>query len=58
MENKDNDENKIQDPKDMLNYMLSDYLANDPLQRGDNKVSEVEMRFDHNNLVLSFLLCS
>ena len=33
MENKDNDENKIQDPKDMLNYMLSDYLANDPLQR-------------------------
>jgi len=52
MENKDN-ENKIQDPKDMLNYMLSDYLANNPLQRKDNKVSEVEMRFGNKNNSIS-----
>ena len=33
--------------------MLSDYLANDPLQKGDNKVSEVEMRFGNKNNSIS-----
>ena len=40
MENKEDTEDKVQNPKELLNYMLSDYLANDPLHRKDNKVSE------------------
>ena len=53
MENKEETENKVQNPKELLNYMLSDYLANDPLHRKDNKVSEVEMRFGNRNKSIS-----
>lgn len=53
MENKEETENKVQNPKELLNYMLSDYLANDPLHRKDNKVSEVEMRFGNRHKSIS-----
>ena len=53
MENKEDTEDKVQNPKELLNYMLSDYLANDPLHRKDNKVSEVEMRFGNRHKSVS-----